>query len=217
MSSPATSRRSPAAIFRLATGMTALLTAAGVILSAAPALALPGLDLDADLYGGLKTSGPTSLPAGNLDLDLYAGTPMLKASVHVFGMGQQAGVGEALLRWAFDVPFVSIRPGIGYQANTLFSSLGSGPLTPGTFDSAPYGNVWVEIAPPVIPLSFDAAVGASYPIGLRTPVVDYLADVNFFPLPLIPVGLSARYRGYTLAGAPSAAISAIELGLRVKL
>ncbi|MBU6427395.1 MAG: hypothetical protein KGR26_00145 [Cyanobacteria bacterium REEB65] len=193
------------------------LGATAALILATPAWALPGLDLDADLYGGLKTGGPTSLGAGNLDLDLYAGAPMFKASVHAFGMGEQAGVAEGVLRWEIGLPFVSIRPGIGYQANTLFASLATSSLSPGAIDSAPYGNLWIAINPPAIPLSFDAAAGVSYPIGLRAPVVDYLADVNFFPVPVVPVGLSARYRGYAALTGALAAVSAVELGLRVNL
>ncbi len=192
-------------------------TVAFILGMASPAQALPGLDLDADLFGGLRTSGPQGLPGSNLDLDLYAGTPVLKASVHAFGLGQDDGVVEGVLRWELSAPFLTIRPGIGYQGNTLFSTLSGRSLAPGTLDSAPYGNVWVTLSPPVVPLTFDAAVGASYPIGLRSTVVDYMAGVTFFPLPLVPVGLSARYRGYTVATAGSPAISAVELGLRVKL
>ncbi len=184
---------------------------------ASPAQALPGLDLDADLFGGMRTSGPQGLSGGNLDLDLYAGTPVFKASVHAFGLGERDGVVEGVLRWELAAPFLTIRPGIGYQANTLFSTLSGGALVPGTLDSAPYGNVWVTLSPPVVPLTFDAAVGASYPIALKSTVVDYLAGVTWFPLPLVPVGLSARYRGYTLATSGSPAISTVELGLRVKL
>ena len=139
---------------------------------ASPAQALPGLDVDADLFGGLRTAGPQALAGGNVDMDLYAGTPVFKASVHAFGLGERDGVVEGVLRWELDAPFLTIRPGIGYQANTLFSTLSGGSLSPGTLDSAPYGNVWVTLSPPVVPLTFDAAVGASYPIGLRSTVVD---------------------------------------------
>ena len=203
------------AIVRWASAIT--LGLAGLAAVAPPALALPGLALDADLYGGLCQGAGLSAKPGNVDLDLYVGAPGFKASVHAFGLGSAGDVAEGVLRWQLPLAIIAIRPGIGFQADTLFAGLKEGIGQAGPMSGGPYGNLWVTIEPPLSPVTADVAVGASYPLNLEVPVVDYLADVDFFPVPALPVGLSVRYRGYTVDTMGTPALSTIELGLRIKL
>lgn len=186
---------------------------AAVTLPAAPAQALPGLELNAGLYGAYNlvssSASPSAAPFG-ADLDAYIGTPIFKASGHLMSMGGGT-VGEAVLRFEpIPLPVVGIRPGIGYQGNTLFKAGGA-------LDHAPYASLLVNAGIPLLPVSFDAEVGASYPLGLGQPVFAYTGGVNVFVIPLLPVAISGRYRGYALGTGFTPALGAVEGGLRVSL
>lgn len=182
---------------------------AAVALPAAPAFALPGLEINAGLYGAYDLNAGTASPFG-ADLDGYIGTPILKASGHLLNVSRGA-VGEAVLRVEpLPIPIIGIRPGVGYQGNTLF-------LGGGTMDHAPYGSVLVNLAVPLLPVSADVEVGASYPLTLGQPVFGYSANVNVFPIPLLPLGISARYRGYAQGTGFTPVLGTVEGGLRVSL
>jgi hypothetical protein len=183
----------------------ATVTLAAVALPAGPASALPGLDISAGLYGAYDLGGK----GFGADLDAYLGTPILKVSGHYLTLAG-SNLAEAVLRFEpLPVPFISVRPGVGYQGNSFFKA--------GAFDHAPLGSLAVGVAIPLVPVSADAEVNASYPLSLGQPVFGYSANVNVFPIPLLPVAISARYRGYALGTAFSPALSAVEGGLRVAL
>lgn len=189
--------------------MVAVASLVAISLPAAPALALPGLEINAGLYGAFDLNAGTANPFG-ADLDAFLGTPILKASGHLLGVGRGA-VGEAVLRFEpLPLPVLGIRPGVGYQGNTLFKG-------DGTLDHAPYGSVLVNASIPLLPVSADMEVGVSYPLALGQPVLGYSANVNVFPIPLLPLGISARYRGYAVGSGFAPVMGAVEGGLRVSL
>ena len=182
---------------------------AATVLPAAPALALPGLELNAGLYGAYDLNAGSASAYG-ADIDGFIGTPIFKASGHLLNVGRGA-VGEAVLRFEpIPLPVLGIRPGLGYQGNTLF-------MAGGALDHAPYGSLLVNVAIPLLPVSADVEVGASYPLGLGQVVLGYSANGNVFPIPLLPLAISARYRGYAQGTGFTPALGAVEGGLRVSL
>jgi len=195
-----------------------LAAVAATVLPAAPAFALPGLDLNAGLYGAWGPGVATG--SFGADLDAYVGTPIIAASGHLLNLGGGA-IGEGVLRFTpLPLPIIGFHPGVGYQGNTFFSTTSfntNASLQPGSLDHAPYGSLLFNVAVPLVPVSADVEVGASYPISLGQLVFGYSANVNIFPVPLLPVAVSARYRGYTVGTGFAPALSAVEGGLRVSL
>ncbi|MBM3268280.1 MAG: hypothetical protein FJZ01_11585 [Candidatus Sericytochromatia bacterium] len=181
------------------------LTELGV--AARPAAALPGLDLSAGLYGAYDLNA-TSGSAFGADLDAYVGTPILKVSGHLLTVSGQT-IGEASLRFEpLPLPVLALRPGIGYQGRQA-----SG----GTLDHALYPSLAIGIAIPLVPVSADLEVGAGIPTTLQ-PLLSYSGNVNIFPIPLLPVAISARYRAYQgMSTGSGAMLSVVEGGLRVAL
>jgi hypothetical protein len=178
---------------------------AATAVGAPSALALPGLDLSAGLHGAYDLAGN----GFGADLDAYVGTPFFKVSGHALTMGAKS-VYDASLRFE-PLPIVSVRPGLGYQ---MTSGLGATQLI--------YPSVLVAVGIPLVPISFEAEAGAGLDLmgGLSgtfsQPLVHYTANANLFPIPLLPLAISARYRAYQ-SGTSAPAISAVEAGLRVAL
>jgi hypothetical protein len=175
---------------------------------ASPALALPGLDLSAGLYGAYNLNASANAAWG-ADLDAYLGTPILKVSGHVLTVSGST-IGEASLRFEpLPLPVLSLRPGLGYQG---VAAAGSSALS-----HALYPSLAVAIGIPLVPVSADLEVGAGIPTTLQ-PLLSYAGSINIFPIPLLPLAISGRYRGYQGTGTGSGpTLSTVEGGLRVAL
>ncbi len=174
---------------------------AAIALPSQPALAIAGFDMSAGLYAAydLTTGG-----GFGADLDAFVGTPVLKLSGHMLTVSGQT-IGEASLRFEpLPIPILALRPGIGYQG-----LLPSG----GSLTHALYPSLAVSLGIPLVPVSADVEVGAGIPTTMQ-PLICYAANVNIFPIPLLPLAISARYRGYQgVTPMPST----VEGGLRVAL
>ncbi|MEB3238566.1 MAG: hypothetical protein VKO64_13215 [Candidatus Sericytochromatia bacterium] len=179
----------------------AILAGALVLAQAAPAHALLGFDVDASVAGGFLTSGTaTSLP---IDADAYVALPLLaKAALHTTMVGNQRAI-EATARFEpLPLPLIGLRPGIGLMQQDIVG-------TPGL---AAYAGLGLHVGIPLLPVSVDAEVGAG--MGTGGMVTTYGVAGNFFPLPLVPIGITAKVRQYQ---AGDQQVSAALAGLRLSL
>lgn len=186
----------------------AVLAATTVLATAAalPAQAIPliGIGASAGGYVGFMSgakSGATFELDGNVDAFGFdvAGNLLTK-------MGGTEMLAEAGLRKELSfLPMISIKPGVFYQGQSLFSP---------TYDHGVGARVDLGISPILSPLTFEGSAGVSYPLSLQHPLASYMVGANLSLIPMTSIGV--RYRGYRDLAVTSD-ISVMELGLRVSI
>ncbi|MEB3300211.1 MAG: hypothetical protein VKO21_12110 [Candidatus Sericytochromatia bacterium] len=185
-------------------GRGALALAAALLLgTGGPAHALLGFEVDASLTGGFLTQGGEGVTSLPVDADAYVSLPVLaKAAVHGLLIGDKRAI-EATARFEpLPLPLISLRPGVGVMQQDL---IGTGGLSL-------YAGLGAHVGLPLIPVSVDAEIGAG--LGTGGTVTTYGVAGTFFPLPLVPLGLTAKVRQYQ---AGESQVSAALAGLRLSL
>ena len=175
-----------------------------VAATAAPAHALLGFDVNASVAGGLMTA-TGSVPAAGMpiDADIYVGMPLLpKLGAHALLVGSNRAVEATLRMEPLPLPLISLRPGIGIQQQDLVGSGGLGV----------YAGLGASLGVPLVPVSLDAEAGIGY--GPGGSVTTYGVAGSFYPLPLVPVGLTVKARQYQAA---TSQVSAVLAGLRLSI
>lgn len=195
--------------YRLPRSLGALAASCLALASFAPAaraIPLLGVGAGGGAYLGWLTGSQSGL---GVDVDLNAQALGMDVTANYLGApGTNAFLAEAGLRTELSfLPMLSIKPMIGYQGQTFFQ--------PGKLDHAPLVRLDLGFSPILSPIWFEANAGASYPLGLGQPVLEYMAGGYFALLPMASVG--ARYRGYQLLQASSGGFGSVEVGLRVNI
>lgn len=121
----------------------------------------------------------------------------------------QANLAEVVLRREYSgLPMISIKPGIGYQGQNVF--------TP-QWDHAPVGKIQAAFSPILSPVWFEGEASLSYPFALGRPVVGTMIGGFVSLLPMVSVGV--RYLGYRDLDVQAAPVDfgGLQIGLRATI
>lgn len=193
----------PSRLTRSLLSATVALAAVVAAAPAAQAIPLLGIGASAGAFGGAFLGGP-----GGLAYDVDASAQALGFDVAGTYLGSSAKqLLEVGLRSELSfLPMLSVKPMVGYQAQSFFGS---------ALDHAPLVRLDLGFSPILSPVWFEATGGASYPLALGKPVIEYSATGYFALLPVASVGL--RYRGFQVLNTTGSDFGSIEAGLRVNI
>ncbi|MBO9540021.1 hypothetical protein J7643_05430 [bacterium] len=177
----------------------------------APAQAVPLIGIGASAgahigyLSGDKQGASISGPAFELDGNVDAFGFDVAGNL-ISRLGSDEMLAEVGLRKELSfIPMISLKPGIFYQGQSLFSP---------TFDHGAGARVDLGLSPILSPLTFEGSVGVSYPLSYQHAIASYMLGANLSLIPMTSIGV--RYRGYRDLAVTSD-ISVMELGLRVSI
>ncbi len=183
---------------------------------AAPAQAVPliGIEASAAAYLDYTLEGNNPrVPAGSTGLTLEAsgaGFGLFDLSGrYMTNFSTQANLAEVVLRREFSMlPMISVKPGIGYQGQNVF--------TPG-WDHAPIGKLQAAFSPILSPIWFEGEASVAYPLALGRPVLGTMIGGFVSILPMVNVGV--RYLGYRDLNVQTAPVDfgGLQIGLRATI
>ena len=184
---------------------------------ASPAQAVPliGVEGSAAAYLDYALQGngaqvPTGSTGATLEASGAAFGLLDLSGRYMTNFSTQANLAEVVLRKEISpLPMLSVKPGLGYQGQTMFAT--------GGWDQGPIGKVQAAFTPVLSPIWIEAEANASYPLTLNRPVVGGMVGGYIAFLPMLNLGI--RYLNYRDLDAQTAPVdfSSLQIGLRATI